>query len=182
MKTSLICALILCFSQSYSQTAEEWSRKLMGNVILLEKKMGDEFIPHGTGTIFFNYNDPRTVIVVTNEHLLRNEDIYLVIHITSDLKDTLKKHNTLRMNFYGQLWEQIGNTMTSKYPLIRDSTFIIHDSLDIAAFPILMPSILRRDTIEFKASYIRAIPKSQIKLKDSQRVTNQVFLLDFHLV
>lgn len=169
------------FINCFPQTAEELSRELMSNVVLLEKKVGDELIPHDTGTLFYNYINPAQSIIVTNEHVLRNKEIYVVIHMTSALKDTLKKYNDTLININGQIWEVIGNTLIAEFLLIKNLTFVTHDSLDIAAFPIYMGSFFRKDSKDFRASNIRAIPQSLVKYKDSQIVTNHVYFVGFPL-
>ena len=150
-------------------------------VVLLEKKIGDKFIPHGTGTLFYDYTDDEKTIVVTCEHVLKNKEIYVSIKTDSSLHAFMTQNKFDHLTFDSTWkWFYSDGKIRTKVELFKDSTFAVHpDGLDIAAFKIdyFTSMIHGKDTILITNQ--TKIPNTMIKRKSDVDIGEEVFFLGF---
>jgi hypothetical protein len=163
-----------------SQVPSHLPEIVIRSVVLLEKKVDSLFVPHGTGFLILSYDKDKPVIVVTNEHILRNKYIYITVPADSGLIKymNIKNYGSIEVN--GEEWEFTGNALRLKYELIQDSTFVSDKELDIAAFKIKMAnSIFVNDSTELKLSKISCLGRTAIKYKKDIPLGTETFFIGF---
>ena len=70
-KFSLCLLFLFSVIQTIAYSQTPWSAaKLDQTVVLLEKKVGDKYIPHGTAFIIVSYEIDTKFYLVTNKHLI----------------------------------------------------------------------------------------------------------------
>ncbi|MBK8390416.1 MAG: trypsin-like peptidase domain-containing protein [Saprospiraceae bacterium] len=149
----------------------------------MEKKVGDEFVSHGTGFLLYNYNGGSTHMLVTCEHLLRNKDIYIVIKGNRELLTTMSKANIKYLEVDKTTWYLDSNLLRSKVELIDNKSYFKHPNLDLAVIPIsyvggLKAAVESQDTV-LDLSKAKGIPRSRIKLKHDVEIGLDIFFLGF---
>jgi len=165
----------------YSQT---WfSQETIDCTVLLEKKVGNKFIPHGTGFLLYNYTKSSNYTVITCEHVLRNGSIYVLYQADSSLIAIMKKHNDKYVEIGKNAWQLDGNNLRTKVELIEGKTFVKHPILDIAGFKLdigsKITSITGKDTTVINISKVKGIPISMIKKKENVGLGTDVYFLGF---
>lgn len=159
-----------------------WFDKELSNcVVALEKVDSSRLVPHGTGFLMYNYDDPNLDYLVTCEHVIRNSEIVLRIPTTDEYRNYVKE--TGKGNYLTaltkRLWLYDGYNLISKYQLIDGITFIKNDSLDIAALQIELPGGLIYGSDTIKVTDRKSVPKSLIKTKQEIDLGTEVYFLGF---
>ncbi len=165
---------------SIAQTTSYLSEDILNSVVLLEKKVDDTYIPHGTGFLMVSYDEEYPIIVVTNEHVLRNKSIYVTIAVDSAFIEFMNKNNSKVITFRDQSWDFSGNKIRHKFDLIPDSTFVRDKELDIAAFKLnIGSSVDITDSTTLKVSNIISIGITSTMPKENIQLGTEVFFLGF---
>ncbi len=171
MKPILIILLLSISNLSFSQTVAVVNSDVIESTIeptvLLEKRVGNTFIPHGTGFLLYSYKDNWPVLI-TNEHVLKNSEIF--VNIPSDTSfvnyfSNVKKNDKLEIikhlkknNIY------LGNNpkkLRLRIDLTRDTTFKTHpDSIDIAGFKLNHINGIQVNSKKITLFKTSSIPKS----------------------
>ena len=139
--------VIFLFNSSIAQEINWFGKSTIQTTILLQKKENNIFINHGTGILYTTKNNERSY-VITCEHVLRNQEIYVVISADSELVRKLNSENKKGLNFRNCFWELDGQLLRLRIKLINDSTFIIYPQkdIDLAIFPIELFTSLVSDS------------------------------------
>lgn len=150
MKNLLLIILVLLFikTETYSQETNWFGSTTIKSIVLLQKLDSGKYVNHGVG-ILTVHDDFDTPIIVTCEHVLRNNHIYVVANADTALIKEFKKLNVERLKIQNVDWTLDGNLIRAKIDLIKNKTFVTHtDGLDIAAFPfnITQSLIFKKDS------------------------------------
>lgn len=175
----VILFLFIC-SVSFCQTS--WfDENIINCVVLLEKQNGNEIVPHGTGFLIYNYNSPSDYYVVTCEHVLRNEYIYVKIPADSSIVSQLKASNKMAVDFGNSLWLLDGHNFIHGVKLKRDSSYVANDKLDIGVFTVRIYGAVvnKKDSSEQKYTNIKGIPMSLISEKKKTKLGDEIYFLGF---
>ncbi len=174
---------ILVSYQLFSQITSYFPENAVNSVVLLEKKIGDNYIPHGTGFLLQSYDTDQPIIVVTAEHLLRNSSIYVTVPADTALISFLKEKRKKRACFRNTCWELFENKLRHEFKLIKDSTFVCNKELDIAAFKLNIGNsthiYMNNDTSEVNVSPIVGLGNSLIRFKKDVLLGTNVFFVGF---
>lgn len=150
--------------------------------VLLENKIDSLFVPHGTGFLLYSYDSLCPVIVVTNEHVLRNNFIYITIRADSEIIRVMRKMGSKYIGLPPQntAWELFGEKLRHKFILKKDTTYVSNETLDIAAFKLNIGTYIPlNDTTKLNVSDVRAFPGSQVKYKKDIPLGTNVFFTGF---
>lgn len=174
--------LNLFYSKGHAQTRSYFSNESLNCIVLLEKKIGSTYIPHGTGFLVYNYNDSIGYNVITCGHILKNREIYICVPADTSFVNKMNKLKQDSINFNGQVWFLSGNNLRTKYRLIKNRTFVSNDTLDIGIFSLRFYKLaFESDTQLVKVSKMKGIPKSQIKFKKDIPLGIDVYFTGFPL-
>jgi len=183
MKKIKILILILSsvfFIQAKSQTKSYLPEQRLRTVVLLEKKLDSVYIPHGTGFLMLSYDENKPLVIVTNEHILRNKYIYITVPVDSMFIKYMNENNFKGITMRNQEWEFIGNKIRLQYELIPDSTFVYNKELDIAAFKINMGNSYELDdSTELQISNVSGIGVTAVKYKKDIQLGTEIFFIGF---
>lgn len=129
--------VIILFNSSIAQEINWFGKSTIHTTVLLQKKENNVFTNHGTGILYTTTDNERSY-VVTCEHVLRNQEIYVVISADSELVRKLNSENKKGLDFRNCFWELDGLRLRLRIKLINDSTFIKYPQkgIDLAIFPI----------------------------------------------
>lgn len=181
--TIAIVLLVLVFSSGvFGQSLSWFDDESIRCIVLLEKNEGSRFIPHGTGFLLFNYEEKSTPIVVTNKHLLRRSDIFVVIKADTSLLSFAQEFNNKRLKILGSIWNIDGPNLRLHVKLKRDLSYASHDSLDIGAFPIQITSRFpnpQNDSLSITFSRVSALSRSSFRFKENSKLGDEVFFVGF---
>jgi hypothetical protein len=150
MKKLLFIILVLLFikTETVSQETNWFGSSTIKSIVLLQKLVNGNYVNHGVG-ILTTHDDYNTPIIVTCEHVLRNNQIYVVANADTTLIKEFKKLNVKTLKIRNVDWTLDGNLIRAKVDLIKNKTFVTHaDGLDIAAFPfnITQSLIFKKDS------------------------------------
>jgi hypothetical protein len=182
MHKIIVLFIVLTFSKSFTfaQVKSGIPDNAKNSVVLLEKKIGDNYLPHGTGFLLKGSDSKNPIIVVTNEHVLRNSSVYVTVPADSALINYLAKINSRYVYFKQTKWELFGNKLRHEFNLIPDSTFFYNKEFDIGVFKInIGNSVDINDDNELKISSLLAINPYEIKLKKDIPLGTDVFFVGF---
>ena len=180
MRYILLSILTILIVSAFAQTKSYLPDDCLKSVILLEKKIDSIYVPHGTGFLMYSYDKNKPIIVVTNEHVLRNNFIYLTIPVDSAFITYMNENKFDSITFKNQTWDFVGNKIRLKFKLIPDSTFVYDKELDIAAFKVRIGnSIDINDSTRLQISNISSIAMSSIKYKKDIKVGTEIFFIGF---
>jgi hypothetical protein len=182
-------AIIITFSPHYllSQLSNKFGNSLH-TVVLLEKKIDTFFIPHGTGFIVESGDKNYPSAIITNEHLLRNPNIYITISADQNLIDKMAeivktqhivgRRPTITIN--GNIWTFYDNKLRYNFKLIPDSTFVYDKSNDIAAFKLSIGNyLIQPDSTKFQVSNIICFDSSYYLSRESVPIGTDVYFIGF---
>lgn len=174
--------ITICIS-SLAQTHSYFSAVSLDCILLLEKKIDNNFYPHGTGFLVFDYSEKSSYYIVTCEHVLRNQEIYVCIPVDTGFVRVMKENKLSVININGQNWTLSGNKLRLQYKLVPNKTFITDKELDIGIFSIDFTNSLSsiKDTIELKIAQTKGVPKSMIKFQKDIPLGTDVFFTGFPL-
>lgn len=117
-------------------------------IVLLQKFEAGKYVNHGVG-ILTTHDDHDTPIIVTCEHVLRNNHIYVVANADTSLIKEFKRLNLKTIKIRNIDWTLDGSLIRAKVDLLKNKTFVTHPSgLDIAAFPfnIIQSLVSKKDS------------------------------------
>ena len=172
--------LFIIQTQVLGQIKSYLPPKATNCLVLLEKKFNGNFVPHATGFLLQSYYIDAPVTVVTNEHVLRNRNIYVTVPADSNLVQLMRIRKKRYFNIDNTTWEVFGNKLRHDFKLIPDSTFAVNKDLDIGVFNISIGnSTTIDDSIEIKVSSIIALGSSSIKYKKDIPLGTNVFFVGF---
>lgn len=178
--TFTIVLLILVNHLLLSQITSYFPENSITSVVLLEKKIGDNYIPHGTGFLLQSYDTEQPIIVVTNEHVLRNSSIYITVPADTDLITYMNGRKSKVVCFKNTCWDLFGNKLRHKFKLIKDSTFVCNKELDIAAFKLNIGSWTNMsDNSQMNISPILGLGKELIRYKKDVSLGTNIFFVGF---
>jgi hypothetical protein len=180
IKLSLLALFgILSFNIAYSQWLDP---QLLKSTVLLEKIQNNSFVPHGTGILMYNYNNPSELIVVTCAHLIRDKkQISVRVKPDSNFIKVLSQTGQKQLVINNAI--VIGNTLRFLASLESDNCFI-HPTLDIAAFRLIIPpAIFVTDTsrTRIEMSKLLGIPKSGLEFRKDLLLGDEVYFIGFPL-
>ena len=144
MKKHLLLIIILSYSLSLYPQQYWFAEDYLAITVLLEKESDNKLIPHGTGFLLYNYDNPEAYILVTCGHVLKNNHIFVNIP-TDTAFQRYYNQNKDRVNLEGgdnYTIEQ--KAIKLKVLLFKDSTYAVHEKLDIGIFLISIPKYLYR--------------------------------------
>ena len=188
-RSYIIILLVFSFFDLNGQIKSTFPQETLDCIVLLEKMTDTGLIVHGTGFLLLggSFDLPKNVvIVVTNEHVLRNPEIYVSFPMGNELLnvlDFLKIPNQPNSKVI-QINEDIvldisGNTLKYKHRLIKDSTFVINKDLDIAAFIVKSVGYIGSGDNKFVIAKTVGIPNTLIKKKSDIPLGTNVFFPGF---
>lgn len=175
--------LLLAFSLiSNSQlTFTQWfDPQTLQATVLLEKIENNRYIPHGTGILFYNYDDPKDYIVVTCAHLIKGKDVISVrvnpdstlLHIIAGI---------------GNKSVVINNAIISKHSIrfiaaLGEKDKFINSELDIAAFKLKVSKLKStNDSVIYDLSKLRGVPKSALDYRNDLQLGDELYFIGFPL-
>ncbi len=126
--------LFLFFNSIYFSQSSGWFEETsLNSIVLIQKYQDGKYLAYGTGFLLYNYETEGEAILVTCAHLFKRRDFYVVVRPDSSLKSTLinSSYNSIVMG--KNVWELHGDVLRTKIILKEDSSYILHDSLDIGA-------------------------------------------------
>lgn len=180
LKGLLLIGLIVLIQNSFGQTKSYFPEESLNSVVLLEKKIDTLFVPHGTGFLIYSYDSVHPMYVITNEHVLRNQYVYVTLQADKELMDFMNKNRLKTITIQNVTWELHGEKIRHKYELIENKTFVCNKDLDIAAFRIAIgTSIPLTDSTKLKISAAKGIPKSMIKFKKDIPLGTDTYFIGF---
>jgi len=183
MKKLLFFIPLLLSISLYGQEYTWFSESVVNTTVLLEKKVGDKYVPHGTGFLIYHYPSNKLnsdySIVVTCNHILKNKEIFVTVPADKMLVEYLKEKK--RFQFGVSIWELDGNNIRLKVKLKKDSSFVVHDSLDIGAFPIFLynRSNDEKDSLIIKYTNTKGCAKSAITKRENVQIGEDVLFSGF---
>lgn len=177
----LVCLLLLSSIHSLGQN---WfDDQSIQATVLLEKKIHGVFQPHGTGFLLFNYKNNRQFTLVTCEHVLKNNHIYVSIQPSPELLDYFENSGDSILELQGTSWELINGVLRTRIELVENKTFVRDSVLDIAAFTLGLQSEVSlyndADTLTLPICNVRGIPKSGMKIRAEVSLGEDVYFLGF---
>ncbi|MDZ7723426.1 MAG: serine protease [candidate division KSB1 bacterium] len=182
MKKYIISLVLLLPIYCFSQWLDQGSLQA---TVLLEKLKDSELIPHGTGFLLYNYDNPRDYIVVTCAHLIKNRnEIFVRMNIDSSITQAFKEKGKIDGIYTAERnWEIIENNIVFKINLSSNpKSYVINDSLDIGAFFINIPILIVEDDTSKKAlkfSQKLGVPKSGFKYRKELSLGDEVYFIGF---
>jgi hypothetical protein len=175
--------LLITSHNSIAQSIDWFDPQHLDCTVLLEKRVENQYVPHGTGFLLYSYQKDKNYTLITCEHVLRNKEIYVTVEADSAIIEELSQQGVNKLILQNAVWTLEGNFFRTRIELIENVTFVKHDYLDIAAIPLNMASGVSKlsgsDTIAIKVSRVKGIPKSQIKQKNQIRLGEDVYFLGF---
>jgi hypothetical protein len=174
--------LTLAFGVIHSSNAQWFDKQSLSCTVLLEKRQGDSLVPHGTGFVLYNYDNPKYNIVVTAGHLLRHSELFVSVNADSALISYTKRHKVDTLVFDKLQWSVTGQRLRAKVRLISGPapTFLVNDSLDIGLFLIDLHShaiFQSGDTIRVADFWV--IPRSQTRLRRHVSLGDEAYFVGF---
>ncbi|HRO47670.1 serine protease [Agriterribacter sp.] len=174
-----ILFVLLLFAQ-VAQGQGYFSTELIDCVVSLEKEDSlGKIIPHGTGFCIYNYNNPGELIVVTNEHVLRNGYIYIKSAVTDSAFRFMMRYKIDTVTVDGQAWVLDGYNLHTKVFLKYGVNYLPHESLDIAIFKVPSFSGINIGTDSVKVFKTTSLPLSLIKSKNDVKLGTPVYFVGF---
>ncbi len=156
-----------------------FKREILNCIVLFEKEDSTgKLVPHGTGFLLYNYNKEGEYIV-TCEHVLKNKYIYVRIPLTQKYQELLRKEPQKEVIVNNRRWIIEGNTIVTRITLIKDSTVIESDSLDLGVLKLQTGFIYSNDKDTFKVTNTSGIPKSLISTKNGIEIGTEINFLGF---
>ncbi len=154
--------------------------------ILIEKKIEETYIPHGTGFLIYPYNIDKTIII-TCEHILRNPEIYITLPISDTLRKittTLEVEEKIKikeiLRSLDVIWEPDELFFRKKINLVENENFFKHpNGLDIAGIKVSFPSHLLIDGHWIKVYNKKLIPRSIISSKFDVSLGDDCYYVGF---
>lgn len=157
-----------------------FSTELIDCVVSLEKEDSlGKIIPHGTGFCIYNYGNPNELIVVTNEHNLRNGYIYIKSAVTDSAFRFMIRYKIDTVTVDGQAWVLDGYNLHTKVFLKYGVNYLPHDSLDFAIFKVPSFSGINIGTDSTKVFKTTSLPLSLIKSKNDVKLGTPVYFVGF---
>lgn len=176
---------VLCLGQDPPYNSWFSDASLQATV-LLEKKVGDRFIAKGTGIMIMEYSSDNGIIV-SCEHVLRGDSIYVVIPTTEEFKEFILADyglHTLQNKFEQNniLWNKGDGFIRLKVGLHEGINFQKQpDGLDIAGFKFKAISSVWLPLIEkeIKIHNLLFIPRSFIQKEKDYKLGDDCYFVGF---
>ena len=181
MKTifCLFCIVSITIS-GFSQKRYDFNETVYKAVVLLEKHVGNKFEPHGTGILFTDNQDSSKRIIVTCQHVLARQDIYVTIETTPEFRALNSTQNGRRLYLNGYEWTYNDGVIRTKVTLKKDSSYVRHPhGLDVAVFKVSVPLQITKNSTKTPIVNARDISNTFIRLKNNVSVGEDVFFLGF---
>lgn len=132
----LFAFLSIITSKALGQNVNWFGKSTIKSVVLLQKFEKGRFINHGVG-ILTSHDDYDLPIIVSCEHVLRNDHIYVVVNADSSFLQDMIRLQKSSFQIGEVNWQIEGSLLRTKVNLIENKTFYKHpNKLDIAAFPL----------------------------------------------
>lgn len=183
MRLLILLAFVLLSSLVFNQENYQFDEETFSAIVLLEKKVGNDFITHGTGTLFYDDTDDNNCIVVTCSHLLNEDHIYVSINTTELFQKHIQlnkfENKVICFDTTENCWNYVNGRIRKRISLKKDKSYVTHDSLDIAAFKIrfFFKSLINGDTLNIANP--NRISKQSMKLRNDIVVGEEIFFLGF---
>lgn len=165
--------------QAWAEPRAWFGEETINSIVLLERRVDDVYVPHGTGFLLYNYRVEGHVTVVTCAHLLRQNEIYVVVRADTALVGLLKDSGDSTMTFGGNTWDLHGLNLRLRVDLKRDTTYAAHDSLDIAAFPVGLATRGRIGSGAVQYTKTTAITRSSTRTRHNADLGEEVYFAGF---
>jgi hypothetical protein len=153
--------------------------------VLLEKKEGIQYVTHGTGFILADKKENNRAVIVTCKHLLKNPEIYVVLPYEETFQKLLAENKIVgnKFNVDGHMWQIEKGILRNKTNLIKDSTFVTDSILDLAAFPIRIPTTFSIDESNNPETFanVSAISIDRIKLRKEVKLAEELLIIGYAL-
>lgn len=158
----------------------------ISTTVLLEKKVGEVFTTHGTGFLIYPYKSKKT-IVISCEHVLKNQYIYLVLPTTKEFSNAVAKLDSISIKNIKEnlkqtniLWSNGDDFIRVEVNLIEGENFEKHSSnLDIAGFKVEIKSQILIQGQNIKLYEAKLIPKSYIEQENNFRLGEDCYFIGF---
>jgi hypothetical protein len=174
--------LTLAFGILQSSNAQWFDRQSLSSTVLLEKLQGGSLVPHGTGFVLWNYNDPKYAFVVTAAHLLKHSELFVSVNADSALLSYASVHNLDTLQFVRLKWSVTGQRLRAKVRLVSgpNPTFLANDSLDIGVFLIdLGTRGVTKSGDSIRIADFLMIPRSQMRLRHDVSLGDEAYFVGF---
>lgn len=182
MKKILLIAFILVFInvETFSQETNWFGSSTIKSIVLLQKSEDGKYVNHGVG-ILTTHDDYNTPIIVTCEHILRNNHIYVVANADTSLVNEFKRLNTKTIKILNIDWTLDGNLIRAKVDLVKNKTFVTHSNgLDIAAFPFnIVQGFNLKDSTIFSVSQILFVGNQNFGNKTMVNLGEDTYFIGF---
>ena len=161
----------------------QWfDKQSLQSTVLLEKIDNNNFLPHGTGFLLYNYKSPSDLIVVTCAHLLQGkQNISVRVNPDSSVLKILQMEGQKIAIFRNALL--LDNTV--RFIVNIDSTnHYIHPNLDIAAFFFRIPKLFQQTDSgknEIRLTKLLSIPISGMENREKLSIGDEVYFVGFPL-
>lgn len=182
MKTLGVVLVVMLFfiKVSLGQVKSYFPEQSLNSVVLLEKELDNQFFPHGTGFLIYSYDSIQPMYVVTNEHVLRNQYIYVTLKADKELIDYMNSNKLKTITIQNTKWELYGEKIRHRFELIENKTYLADKELDIAVFKITIgTSVPLNDSTNLKISNAMGIPKSMIKFQKDIPLGTDTYFIGF---
>ena len=163
---------------TYAQ--EGAARQASRSIVLIEREVAPgHFEPHGTGYIFWNYDNPNNPIIVTCAHLLRRPAVYLNFPVIDSIAAILRNNRVDTIYADGKIWLFDGYNIRTEIKLFSGQNVVRDDINDIGAFKInlLNAVFIGKDTLQIIKPWI--IAKSSMILRSQVEIGSPIYFLGF---
>ena len=198
----LVAIILIVATDLEGQSIQWFDSVSIRNTVLLEKKVGNTFNPHGTGFLMWNYKNWSRPIVVTCRHLIvGRSEIYVVVTAHSEYTSYMKEVGDTSISMSGSTWILEDSKFRLRVPLLsidtlvnlqqQDTTFdttfhyVTHfdtldqTQLDIAAFPIGLLTSRKVRGVDLILTKTTVVPRSAIKYRTDVALGDEVYFVGF---
>lgn len=173
-------ALLLVTSVAGAQWFDQQSIKA---TVLIEKQDTSGVVPYGTGFLLWNYASPDSPIVVTCEHLLRRERIFVRFNADTSLISALSQGGARFVAVDGRTWEVVDHTLRTEVVLshLGPEQFAVDSLLDIGAFVLNIGGAIRIGSQEMATKFadIVRIPASAVRKRHDISLGDELYFVGF---
>ncbi len=182
-KISILVIILISIVNTQAYCTNAFNYGFMNSIVLLEKKKGNYFFPHGVGFLIYNYEYDGLATVVTCEHLLnKKSEIYVTINADSQLISYMEEQDIEEVTINGYTWKLYDDKLRLHIDLKKDTTYVTHPdtTIDLAAFPIGIGSkITTIDSTTIGITKTSYIPKSVIGKNSDVSLADEIYFIGF---
>jgi hypothetical protein len=162
--------------------AQWFDAQSLACTVLIEKWQDTAFVPHGTGFVLHNYDDPSCPIVVTAGHLLNRSELYVSFNADSSLIRYATAHKLDTLCFKKLNWFLVGGRLRTQVRLTTSprQTLLIDSLNDIGMFLIDLPTwVIAQDGDTVRCAPFQSMPRSMIRYRKDLSLGDELYFVGF---